>query len=110
MKFHLFTALRPVCCPRIRGRKISTRKFEPCAKQGTVGENETSVFTLRDSFSMEAIQVYKLKVTLLSLLSNLQSHMRYISKGVAMAMCDLISSVAKDSFFYLQLEIGGVLG
>jgi phage-related protein len=51
----------------------------------------TSIFTLTDSFSME---VYRLKVTLLSLSPNHQSHMRYISKDVAMVMCDLISSVA----------------
>jgi len=49
---------------------------------------------LSDSFSMEeAIQVYKFKVTLLSLLPNLQSHIKCISKGVAMVMCDLILSV-----------------
>jgi len=79
-------------------------------KQGTFGGKQTSVFTLSDSFSMEAIQVYKLKVTLLSILSNIQSHMRYISKGVAMVMRDLISSVPKDFYFFLLLEIGGVLG
>lgn len=69
------------------------------AEAGQFREKQTSVFTLRDSFSMEAIQVYKLKVTLLSLLPNLQSHMRYISKGVAMVMCDLISSGPKDFIF-----------
>jgi hypothetical protein len=80
------------------------------AEAGHCREKQTSVFTLSDSFSTEAIQVNKFRVTLLSLLPNLQSHMRYISKGVAIVMCDLISSVPKDFFFYLQLEIGGVLG
>lgn len=79
------------------------------AEAGHFRGKQTSVFTLSDSFSMEAIQVYKLKVTLLSRLPNLQSHIRYISKGVSMVMCDLISSVPKDFFFYLQLEISGVL-
>jgi len=79
-------------------------------KQDSFGKKPTSVFTLSDSFSMEAIQAYKLKVTLLSLLPNLNSHMMYISKGVAMVICDLISSVPKDFLIFLQLEIGGVLG
>ena len=68
------------------------------AEAGHFRRKETSVFTFNDSFSMEAIQVYELKVTLTSLLSNLRSRMRYISKGVAMVMRDLISSVPKDFF------------
>lgn len=80
------------------------------AEAGHFLGKQTSVFTLSDSFNTEAIQVYKLKVTLTSLPSNLQSHVTYISKGVAWIMRDLISSVNKDFLFYLQLEIGGVLG
>ena len=93
-KFHLFTSHRPVCCPRIRGKKKSPLGNFSHAEAGHFRGKQTSLFTLSDSFSMEATQVYKLKVTLLSLLPNHQSHMRYISKGGAMVVCDVISSVA----------------